>query len=150
MGEENKEECKGEGEVKVSEVSSSTSPEVGRGGGGSPLAGGNSAEQEQLKLTEDVAANKAGGEGSSSTSFGTPISGRISPRASPTPAGKGQSSSCWLTETTGLTIPPCKSDFRWVGVMMKRRGGFGKMSASSWRSRCFIVVNEGRLFLLLF
>ncbi len=146
MGEET-EEGKGEGGVKGSEVSSSSSPEVVRGGG-SKFVGGTRTELEQSRLTVDISACKGGGEGSNSTAHGTPICGKLSPRTSPTSAGRWQSSSCWLTETTGLTPPPCKSDFRWVGVMMKRRGGFGKMSASSWKSRCFIVVNEGGALLI--
>ncbi len=148
MGEEN-EEGKGEGGIQLSEVSSSSPPEVVRDGG-SKFVGGTRAELEQSRLTVNIAACKGGGEGGSSTAHGIPISGRLSPRTSPTSAGRWQSSSCWLTETTGLTIPPCKSDFRWVGVMMKRRGGFGKMSASSWKSRCFIVVNEGGVLSIFF
>ncbi len=147
MGEENEEECKGEGGAKVSVASSSNSPEVGRGSGGGQFIGGIKAEPEQFKLTVNDAACKGEGEGGSSPGHGTPKFGRNSPRPSPISARRVQNGSFWLTETTGLAIPPCKSDFRWVGVMMKRRGGFGKIAASSWKSRTFIVVNEGGLLI---
>ncbi len=141
MVEENEEECKGEVGAKVSVASSSNSPEVGCGSGGGQFVGGISAEPEHLKLTVDDAACKGEGEEGSSPGRGAPKFGaRNSTRSSPV-----QNGSFWLTETTGLAVPPCKSDFQWVGVMMKRRGGFGKMAASSWKSRTFIVVNEGVL-----
>ncbi len=137
MCEANEGEDKGDGGVKLPEVSYFSSPEEGRGGE-IKLLGVTRAHLEHTRLRVDTADCKGGGE------EGSPLSGRHSPRTSPHSAGRLQNSSTyWLTEATGLTIPPCKSDFRWVGVMMKRRGGFGKMSASSWKSRTFIVVNEG-------
>mmetsp|Transcript_2409 Transcript_2409/g.3493 ORF Transcript_2409/g.3493 Transcript_2409/m.3493 type:complete len:605 (+) Transcript_2409:217-2031(+) len=51
----------------------------------------------------------------------------------------------WLIENEGLKIPPRRSDFFYVGQLLKRRGGLVKMVNSSWKPRCFIITKRGYL-----
>jgi hypothetical protein len=52
----------------------------------------------------------------------------------------------WLTEAEGIAVPPSQSDFAWVGKLMKRRGGFGKIALNNnnWKYRCFVLTKSGK------
>eukprot|EP00953_Heterococcus_sp_UTEX-ZZ885_P026856 14468-Heterococcus_DN1.PRE.1 len=54
----------------------------------------------------------------------------------------------WLTEAEGIAVPPSQSDFAWVGKLMKRRGGFGKIALNNnnWKYRCFVLTKSGSVF----
>jgi hypothetical protein len=51
----------------------------------------------------------------------------------------------WLTEAEGIAVPPSQQDFAWVGKLMKRRGGFGKIALNNnnWKYRCFVLTKNG-------
>ncbi|CAM9381701.1 unnamed protein product [Ectocarpus sp. 4 AP-2014] len=52
---------------------------------------------------------------------------------------------CWLTDHAAIPVPPTKQDFILAGNLLKRRGGFGKMSQQKWKNRCFVLLKTGNL-----